>query len=252
MTRRRWAADRRSGPGRTRSAPSFVRSRKVERYYAAQLRKIAAHVAHLVETADPTNMADRLRQYAETLKPWAASVAERMIADVSRLDRQAWRERSAEMGRLLKAEIETAPTGQAMQRILREQVGLITSLPTEAAERVHKLTMEAITTGTRAETLAKEIAKTGEVTKARANTIARTEVSRTASALTQARAEHIGSTTYIWRTSGDSDVRPSHRAMEGKAVEWSKPPTLDGLTGHAGALPNCRCYPEPVIPDIED
>ncbi|HBB8701832.1 TPA: phage head morphogenesis protein, partial [Escherichia coli] len=28
-----------------------------------------------------------------------------------------------------------------------------------------------------------------------------------------------------------------------------KPPTLDGMTGHAGELPNCRCYKEIVFPN---
>ena len=42
--------------------------------------------------------------------------------------------------------------------------------------------------------------------------------------------------------------RPAHRAMEGKFIKWSQPPTLDGMTGHAGEFPNCRCHPEPVIP----
>ncbi|MGN5479510.1 phage minor head protein [Cupriavidus basilensis] len=58
----------------------------------------------------------------------------------------------------------------------------------------------------------------------------------------------IGSPGYFWRTSGDKDVRDSHRDMEGKFVEWDKPPTLDGMTGHAGCFPNCRCYPEPALP----
>ena len=40
----------------------------------------------------------------------------------------------------------------------------------------------------------------------------------------------------------------SHRAIEGKCVKWSEPPTLDGMAGHAGEYPNCRYYPEPVIP----
>jgi hypothetical protein len=31
---------------------------------------------------------------------------------------------------------------------------------------------------------------------------------------------------------------------------WDSPPTLDNLVvGHAGALPNGRCWPEPVIPE---
>ncbi|MDR8377773.1 phage head morphogenesis protein, partial [Acinetobacter baumannii] len=55
---------------------------------------------------------------------------------------------------------------------------------------------------------------------------------------------------YIWRTSEDGDVRPSHKAMNGKFVAWNSPPTLDNLKGHAGCLPNCRCYTEPVIPNF--
>jgi len=91
--------------------------------------------------------------------------------------------------------------------------------------------------------------ESGDVARSRALLIARTEVTRTATTLTQARAEHIGSEGYIWRTAGDGDVRPSHRAMNGKFVRWDSPPTLDNLTGHAGCVPNCRCYAEPVIPD---
>nr|WP_246374794.1 phage minor head protein [Pseudochelatococcus contaminans] len=132
---------------------------------------------------------------------------------------------------------------------MAEQVRLITSLPSEAAQRVHDLTIEGITQGTRASEIAKKIMEAGDVTASRANMIARTEVSRTATLLTQARAEYVGSDGYIWRTSGDSDVRPSHKAMNGKFVRWSELPELDGMVGHAGALPNCRCYPEPVIPD---
>ncbi len=36
--------------------------------------------------------------------------------------------------------------------------------------------------------------------------------------------------------------------MEGRFVPWDEPPTLDGMTAHAGEFVNCRCYPEPVIP----
>jgi hypothetical protein len=36
--------------------------------------------------------------------------------------------------------------------------------------------------------------------------------------------------------------------MEGQFVKWDDPQKLDGMTGHAGEFPNCRCYPEPVVP----
>ncbi|WP_265340329.1 phage minor head protein, partial [Salmonella enterica] len=85
--------------------------------------------------------------------------------------------------------------------------------------------------------------------KSRADLIARTELGRATGALDQARALSIGSNGYIWRTAEDGDVRHSHREMEGKFVEWGRPPTLDGMTGHAGELPNCRCYKEIVFPN---
>jgi SPP1 gp7 family putative phage head morphogenesis protein len=234
---------------------AFARVRRAERQYATQLRKVARHVgdiikAHQPETSD--GMAEIraiLSKYAEVITPWAKVTAARMIADVGRRDEKAWEANSKAMGRALRDEVTNAPTGFYLRERLAENVKLITSLPTEAGERVHELTLEAMFNASRSSEVAKEIARSGEVTISRANLIARTEVARTSSGLVEARAVHIGSEGYIWRTAGDSDVRPSHRAMNGKFVRWDSPPTLDGMTGHAGCYPNCRCYPEPVIPE---
>lgn len=190
-----------------------------------------------------------LRRYAEALAPWAEATAARMLADVNRRDEAAWMEQAKEMSRALREEIRTAPTGATMRALMAEQVGLIQSIPLEAAQRVHELTIAGIENSQRASEISKAIQASGDVAKSRADLIARTEVARTASTLTQARALHVGSTGYIWRTSGDSDVRESHRKMNGQFVAWDDPPTLDKMTGHAGAFPNCRCYPEPVLPE---
>lgn len=242
----------------TKERAAFSRVRKAERQYGVQLRKVARHVGDIIKAHDPATsdgMAEIrtiLGKYSEVIEPWAKSAAARMIADVGRRDEKAWEENSKAMGRSLRQEIANAPTGQYLRAKLAENVKLIKSLPTEAAERVHKLTLEAITSAGRAGEIATEIARSGDVTIGRANTIARTEVARTASGLTEARAKHIGSTSYVWRTSLDSDVRPSHRKMEGKVVEWDNPRTLDGMTGHAGSFPNCRCYCEPIVPEFVD
>jgi hypothetical protein len=37
--------------------------------------------------------------------------------------------------------------------------------------------------------------------------------------------------------------------MKDKFVRWDNPPTLDGMTGHAGCLPNCKCWSEVQIPE---
>jgi SPP1 gp7 family putative phage head morphogenesis protein len=190
-----------------------------------------------------------LTEYSRMIEPWAYSVSAFMLADVARKDARMWHQHSKEMGKELRREVTTAPTGEALRRLQSEQVTLITSLPAEAAQRVHALAQESTITGVRASELAKQILETEDVTAARARLIARTEVSRAASNLVQARAEWAGSDGYIWRTSGDGNVRDSHKEMEGKYVRWSQPPTLDKMVGHAGCLPNCRCFAEPVFSD---
>ena len=196
-------------------------------------------------------MTTLLERYSEALDSWAVRTATKMLLEVEKRDKQGWLELANEMSKALREEIRDAPTGKIFKALLDEQVVLIKSLPRDAAQRVHELTIKGLEDSTRAKEIAKEIARSGEVSMNRANLIARTEVARTASVLTQARAESIGSEGYIWRTSRDSDVRHAHKEMEGKFVRWDKPPTLsDGTTTHAGQIYNCRCYPEPVIPEV--
>lgn len=199
-------------------------------------------------------MVRALDNYAELIGPWAESVASYMLADVSRRNEAAWKSHGNEIGRSLRQEIQQTPLGGVFRGLLDEQVGLIKSLPRQAAQRVQHLVQEGMVKGTRSTTIAKEILTTGKVTESRARLIARTEVSRATVTLTQARAHAIGSKGYIWRTVRDGDVRPDHKAMEGKYVAWDNPPSFpsEPTLGayHAGCGPNCRCYPEPVLPDF--
>lgn len=232
------------------------KSRRAEKSYARSLRKIADQVGHLIGVyppGDPSSVPaimQMLQKYAEALDVWALRTASAMVAEVENRDRKAWMAAAAEMSVELRREIQTAPTGEIMQALLSEQVTLIKSIPLDAAKRVHELTLQGLEDSSRGSEIVAEIMRSGEVAIGRANLIARTETARTASVLTQARATHIGSEGYIWRTAGDSDVRHSHKEMNGKFVRWGDPPTLsDGTTTHAGQIYNCRCYPEPVLPE---
>ena len=169
--------------------------------------------------------------------------------DVALRDEQTWLIYARDMSKGIKDQIRNTDVGAAYQLLLNDQVRLIKSLPLNAAQRVHDLATRAVIEGGRSDEISGLIMAIGGVSKSRANTIARTEISRATSVFTQTRAQALGSDGYIWRTSEDSDVRHSHKEMNGKFVAWDKPPTLDKMTGHAGCLPNCRCYPEPVIPE---
>ncbi|WP_198080371.1 phage head morphogenesis protein, partial [Acinetobacter calcoaceticus] len=174
--------------------------------------------------------------------------AGRIITDVALRDEKTWLIYAKDLSRGVREQIRNTDTGSVYQELLNEQVRLIKSLPLDAAQRIHDLSTRSLIEGNRSSEIAGLIMATGHVSRSRANTIARTEISRASCLFTQARAENLGSEGYTWRDSEDGDVRPSHKEQNGKFVYWNKPPTLDGMTAHAGCFPNCRCYPEPVIP----
>ena len=220
-----------------------------ERRYAQALNGLANHIEALLAGGDPATSIIRLDQYASTIDQWATVTAQMMIDDVNARNRQFWRQQSEQIGRGLAIELANTDIGQAVQDELRLQVELIKSLPRQAALQVHELALGAMTDGQRAAGLVDSIIALGSKTRSRAMLIARTEVGRVSGEMTKARAMTAGSDGYIWRSAEDRDVRPSHKKMNGRFVKWSEPPTLDNLTGHAGCLPNCRCYMEPVIAD---
>lgn len=227
----------------------FAPSRSAEKAYAAQLKDVARKVGQVLAGAPTPEHAQRqLNAYAQALEPWAQQAAANMVRKVARKNDDSWREAAARWGIDLRGMLD-ANVSQALQARIASNVQLITSIPGQAAVRVGELAQEAVLTGTRAEDLVAKLKAEGDVAHGRAKVIALTEVSKAGVALTRTRAESVGSEGYIWRTARDGKTRASHAGMEGKFVKWDNPPTLDGMTGHAGEFPNCRCYPEPVVHD---
>ena len=233
----------------------FAQAQRLEAEYMRALRHLTRQIDHIVKGMAPGGVVKNsielqnvLRQYSKTIEPWARAVAEKMIRKVMRKNETSWAKLGSDIGRALRKELNAAPTGNFLKEYLETQVHLITSLPIDAAERVHNLTLESMLTGERAKQVAAEILKTGSVVESRAMLIARTEIARTAAGITMARAKQVGSTHYIWRTSTDGSVRESHKKMNGAVIPWDTEPLLiDGTRCHAGMIYNCRCWPEPIL-----
>jgi SPP1 gp7 family putative phage head morphogenesis protein len=244
---------------KAREAPGLVRSRRLEEQYARDLRRIARQVGLIVRGWAPDDATFDLSQvpalklalerYAQAVEPWAKATAGRMLNEIAIRERRSWAEHAKAMSKTLRDEIRNAPTGETLRQLLATEVENIASIPRAAGERVYELTLKGLEGSTRAPLVAQEIMRSGDVAVSRANMLARTSVAATASSLTEARARHVGSEAYAWRTSRDVDVRPSHRRMEGRVIRWDRPPTIDGYTAHAGRFANCRCYPEPILPE---
>jgi SPP1 gp7 family putative phage head morphogenesis protein len=232
--------------------PHPPRTSRTERAFSRQLNQIARHVGQLIGNFEAGNVellptiSQLLRAYADALVPWATQTVARMLKDVNAADLGAWQSLSEVISKQLKYDITHTSIGEALRALMREQVELIQSIPIDAAERVHELTIAGLENSTRSSEIAKQIIASGEVSKSRARLIARTEVARTASVLTEVRAKSAGLEYYVWETSKDGAVRPGHRAMQG----------VDEGSGriirhHPGRIWNCRCYPRPVLPEQE-
>lgn len=237
----------------------FATTKVAEKRFAADLRKVARVVGHIVEAhadgakiLDSRRLTEALKMYSDSLGPWANKIVGQMLKGVSATNKRAWESTSSKVGAAMRSMMEETAIGGVAQLLHNRQVELIKSLPIEAGERAQKLAQQAAMGGRRADEVAAEIARTEEVTASRATLIARTEIAKANAAITQARAEYVGVTHYIWRTAEDGDVRESHAKMDGSVHRFDQPPTLDdGMTGNPGEFPNCRCFAEPIIPGAE-
>lgn len=244
-----------SSRGKVRGRP---RNGRIERQYAKYLRQLAGHVGDIVDRYEQgleslPGLQRLLQSYSEGLVPWAKRISLQMIKQVDDGDRSSWAALGSALSAQLHRDLRTAPMQEAFRKLQELQVDLITSIPSKAAQRVAELTVKGLTSGVRAKEVAEDIARTTKVTKERATLIARTETSRAASTLLHVRCESAGATHYVWRTSEDSDVRPGHKAMNGKVCEWANPPAVNEggriMRYHPGEVWNCRCYAEPIVPD---
>ena len=137
-----WAEKREE---KRRQRQRFVRARQAEKEYSRKLQQLARQIGSLVRGFDYSQESSYsavealLRDYARIISPWARATAVTMLADVSNRDAAAWREHSREMGIAIREEIGSAPTGDILRQLQAQQVQLITSLPLEAAQRIHEI-----------------------------------------------------------------------------------------------------------------
>ena len=128
-----------------------------------------------------------------------------------------------------------------------QNANLIKSLPEQELERVAGEIERGLQQGERFTDISKSIQKSFGITHRRAKLIARDQTTKLNASLTKLRQEEIGVEEYIWQTSDDERVRPTHRANEGKKFRWDKP---SPITGHPGHDVNCRCVARPVLDKI--
>jgi len=217
----------------------------------------------LRELTDPSELLALLEEYwsSQAVTDFLAFAARRMITGLSVENARSWREaaRKSTRGRMLYEALQAELAGMrgtALQALVDENARLISTFPQDIAGPVATFVKEETLKGRRAAAIAQDLKRQfPKVSKGRLALISRTEAGKASTALTQVRAEALDLDWYVWRTSEDARVRPSHRRMDGVLVAWKEPPSPEALAGitstlgnyQAAASPNCRCLCEPLL-----
>lgn len=245
----------------------FKPSTDAEKKFYRSLKKVAQVSGHIIDghidngfLSDPKAMQKALDDYARLITPWATRQSTKLLNTVQKSNTRAYKNKSKAIGVALENGVAQTDVGEIARKLLNEQVALIKSIPLEAGLRAQKIAEESFFHGNRAnpdqDTIAelqKQLGLSTEVATSRAQLIAVTETARANASINQARAMAVGSNQYRWHNSGDGAVRDSHKIYKGKRMQgmifsWDNPPTLDdGMTGHPGTFPRCRCFAEPVF-----
>lgn len=132
-----------------------------------------------------------------------------------------------------------------MKGFVSQNVDLITNLGQDQKKRLEQNLYQNLSSGNGIDKIKDDLLKSENFGKNRSRLIARDQTNKFNGQLTQLRQQEIGIGSYIWSTSKDERVRPTHAAMEGSVVAWNDPPSI----GHPGSEINCRCIAQPIITD---
>lgn len=126
-----------------------------------------------------------------------------------------------------------------------QNTDLITKLGSDQRDRVQQTLYSNLSQGNGIEKIEEELKKSEGIGENKAKLIARDQTNKFNGQLTQLRQQEIGITSYVWTTSQDERVRPTHRALDGETFTWEKGSKI----GHPGSEINCRCIAQPIITD---
>lgn len=187
-------------------------------------------------------------------------------------NRNQWRKiQTAMLGVEAIGENETW-AGDTLRSWIDGNVNLISKLSEEAVTNVEGVVTRGLQGGARVEDMASDIVGdfgVGPKAERKARFIARDQIAKLNGQITRARQTELGVRRYIWRTSEDERVRPSHAVLEGLTCTWSDSTIIirydedgaadrikrsslvpPGFEGSPGEDYQCRCYAEPVLDDI--
>ncbi len=116
---------------RAKHKNKFKASSNAERQFYSQLKKVAKASAHIVEShtegaalKNEKKMMDALKSYSELIEPWATRQSAKLLEQVSKSNKRAYKNQGIKMNSHMKA-MEESNVGRTAIALLNEQVALI-------------------------------------------------------------------------------------------------------------------------------
>jgi len=166
----------------------------------------------------------------------------RKILDVVKTDRKLRNKYTIEALNVVLKEPETA---NLLERFYYTNNIYNTQVKEELLQKTLSLSIQAVEQGKSMKTLSKELQEIYSWSEKKASLHAQTQISNLYGILERERYTKNGFKRYIWSTSKDGRVRPSHKALEGQVRNFGDIPE-----------PNqefrCRCTRLPVFEDVLD
>ncbi len=138
----------------------------------------------------------------------------------------------------------------AIDRWVDENVSLIKTISAGTLSDMRTIVKDGFMHGKSTTSIMKEIQHKYNVEKPHARLLARDQIGKLNAKIAKAQQQDAGIEEYIWCTCGDSRVRDSHKALNGKKFRWDDPPVVDEKTGrrcHPQEDYQCRCRAKPVF-----
>jgi|SRR6516164_5074019 len=191
----------------------------------------------------------------------AQRIAMRLVRDLNIHNVFGWRGVTKEVTGGAKVlpylhETRRGSIGRVMYEQILESTSYISIIPTKLSDDLVSQVKRARSAGEGENEVIELVGRSfySQLVK-KINLVAQTDPHRINSALTEARSADLTIQCFIWRTAGDTSVRPSHQKMDEVVVFWDDLPSPEALIGlpsilgyyAPGNCPNCRCNAVPVL-----
>ena len=141
--------------------------------------------------------------------------------------------------------LQEGPIGSFMEQRVADNVGLVKTIPRRFHDKLRTRVGETFAASpfdqqALSQVLRQEFKSSGYNLRR----LTRDQSQKLNSQLTEVRHKQLGVEEYVWRTSEDEVVRPTHAQNNGKTFAYTNPPAA---TGNPGNDVQCRCVAEPIL-----